>query len=581
MKQRTTDHAHVIAELHVGLTDRIKELTTGDDWTSYLETARRFHRYSPQNQLLLALQGAEGHVASYRNWLRIPAQDGGFCQVAKGQRGLTILAPIVARVVDDAAGDEKVQRRLRGFRTVKVFHQGQLVGPPDIPEPELPTLLTGTDRWQHVWAATTEHLAAVGYQVGLHTRTTDELWNGVTNFADRTIKIGDDLEPPQRLKTLLHEWAHVELGHEHRRHIDRAVREIEAESVAYLVAQTVGLDAADYTIPYVAGWSGGNLDLIEATATTVLATTKTLIENLEHRLDIELAPEILDYATATEPTPIHAELDRASTLHPSMHRGSERGEHDPRPAFDGANALTLPGFEPPPTDAAPPTSSDDRAFLEGLITNLEPEAADRFIELIHRPDLAAPAAVLLADAGLTANQVTRTLRALHVEPDEIRTALLTAVDDPERPTLFAHAEVAAALDDQPTLDASVKADLTSDNARLLRRTIHHAEPDRVAAMAYALGIETHEAIAISALTTANPRTTLELAVAFNKGDVARALADVTSVWPEPTGGWDRHVPPQLLAATSRPDDRYARSEAILDEWATMRSGPPMSIGPPE
>ena len=127
---------------------------------AYLDTARRFHRYSPQNQLLLALQGAEGHVASYRNWLRIPAQDGGFCQVAKGQRGLTILAPIVARVVvdaagDDDAGDEQAQRRLRGFRTVKVFYQGQLVSPPDIPEPELPTLLTGTDPWQHVWAATT------------------------------------------------------------------------------------------------------------------------------------------------------------------------------------------------------------------------------------------------------------------------------------------------------------------------------------------------------------------------------------------------------------------------------------------
>lgn len=581
MKRPATDHAQRIAELHADLTDRIQELTSGEDWTTYLETARRFHRYSPQNQLLLALQGAEGHVASYRNWQRIPAQDGRPCQVDKGEAGLMILAPVVARVVDvdDDTGDESIARRLRGFRTVKVFHEGQLVSPPDIPEPELPTLLTGDDRWQHVWGAVTAGLTERGFDVELHSRAPDETWNGVTIFTERTVKIGDTLEAPQRLKTLLHEWAHVELGHEHRRDVARAVREVEAESVAYLVAQTVGLDAAEYTIPYVAGWSSGDIALVESTATTVLATSKQIVDELQQRLGVDLAPEILDHATPTEPTELHVAHDRPYE-HPS---GPEvdRGQQTTETAspFDGANTLPL-DIEPPARVREPYASADDRAFIQGVIVNLEPAAAERFIGFIHRPDHAADAANVLADAGFNADQTARALRAVKVNDEQIRAALLAPVNDPERSTLYTHAEVATALDDRPILDPAVNADLASDNARLLRRTIHHAEPDRVAAMAYALGVDTHEAIAICALETADPQTTLAVATALRKGDIARALEDVTSVWPEPTEGWDRHVPSQMLAATNRPASRYAKSQAILDQWAAMRPAPQQSIPPP-
>ena len=82
------------------LTARFTEMISSRDWLDYLAAARRFHRYSPNNQLLLALQGAQGHVASYGTWQRIPAEGGGTCQVAKGQSGLMILAPLTARTVD-------------------------------------------------------------------------------------------------------------------------------------------------------------------------------------------------------------------------------------------------------------------------------------------------------------------------------------------------------------------------------------------------------------------------------------------------------------------------------------------------
>ena len=89
----TPDRAR-LDELHQRLVDQSSALTSGGDWLAWLHGAGQFHRYSPQNQMLLQLQGAHGLVASYRTWQRIPAVDGGTCQVRHGEHGLTILAPL-------------------------------------------------------------------------------------------------------------------------------------------------------------------------------------------------------------------------------------------------------------------------------------------------------------------------------------------------------------------------------------------------------------------------------------------------------------------------------------------------------
>ncbi len=84
-------------EAHQLLVDGVAALVSGEQWQAMLEATARFHSYSPNNVLLLMLQGAEGRVAGYRTWQRIPARDGGMCQVAKGARALRILAPMVGR----------------------------------------------------------------------------------------------------------------------------------------------------------------------------------------------------------------------------------------------------------------------------------------------------------------------------------------------------------------------------------------------------------------------------------------------------------------------------------------------------
>src|SRR5215213_3052854 len=228
----------VLEQLHDRLGEQLTGLVTGEQWLAFLRSSRQFHRYSPQNQMLLVAQGAHGPVASYRTWQRIPAVGGGRCQVRKGETGMVILAPMTftRRDVDDATGQEiTVTAAVTGFKPVKVFHQGQLVAPPELADPPRPKLLTGDNRHQHVWAAVQSHLEGLGFAVELVTRSPVDDWNGRTDFTAAQVVVSDHLEPPARLKTLIHEWAHIALDHQTWLVGQRDLREVEAESVAYLV----------------------------------------------------------------------------------------------------------------------------------------------------------------------------------------------------------------------------------------------------------------------------------------------------------------------------------------------------------
>src|SRR5215212_355411 len=229
----------VLEQLHARLGEQLGVLTTGAQWLAFLRSCRQFHRYSPQNQLLLAAQGASGLVASYRTWQRVSAVGGGRCQVRKGEKGLSVLAPmtITRQEVDEVTGDHMADTITR-FKPVKVFHQGQLVAPPELADPPRPKLLTGDNRHQHVWAAVQSQLEGIGFAVELVTRSPVDDWNGRTDFTAAQVVVSDHLEPPARLKTLIHEWAHIALDHQTRLVGQRDLREVEAESVAYLVCAT-------------------------------------------------------------------------------------------------------------------------------------------------------------------------------------------------------------------------------------------------------------------------------------------------------------------------------------------------------
>lgn len=400
------DRATELDALHQELTDKVGQLATSDEWLAALQTARQFHRYSAKNQLWLAMQGATGVVASYRTWQKIPATDGGVCQVAKGQKGLSVLAPItmVARETDPDTGQETVTGRgVRGFKVVKVFAENQLVAPPSIPEPALPQKLSGPNAHQHLWSAIRNLLEDEGWAVTLEPRSADP-WNGRTTFTARTVVVKDDLAAPQQLKTLIHEWAHIHLDHEHRS-VPRDVKEIEAESVAYLTGATVGLDTTGYSIPYVTGWAGGDAELVRSTAEQVLTTTQILLDHLEHELGLDLAPDPL----------ARHRSDITATVTTFPTRSTEATA---APVTVGQ----LPEWRPIPDGPVRPSTVTVLAQEPG--NRLLPSERQQLYALLDTadgpptPSMTARAAELLADAGCSAGDAIEIFRRCDV-PDSV------------------------------------------------------------------------------------------------------------------------------------------------------------------
>lgn len=260
--------------LHAG----IEALTTTETWTAWLAIAARFHTYSLNNQILIWTQNPDAtRVAGYRAWTRLGRQ------VRRGEKGLRILAPCTYNTTDDTTGEET--RVVRGFRSVAVFDISQTDGDP-LPEAPVRTL-TGTapNLFRHQLAAL---IRAEGFTCTRGPMPNGHAQaNGLTDWGTRTVTVRDDLTDAQAAKTTAHELAHVLLHQPGTRSTwgtpptDRGTREIEAESVAYLVCAHAGLDASDYSFGYVAGWASGDLDAIRATAERVTTCSHAVIERLD------------------------------------------------------------------------------------------------------------------------------------------------------------------------------------------------------------------------------------------------------------------------------------------------------------
>ena len=284
------------------LAERVAALRTGEDWQRFLAFQAKLHQYSPNNVLLIHFQHAQAHagglvgapeptyVAGFQTWKALGRS------VLKGQTGYAILAPLVGhhRVAVDVAGQdrrlaigeqaapdeaEERRRQLRGFRISHVFDVSQTTGEA-IPEPTRPQLLRGE--------------APVGLGAAVLTLIEDRGLsvstvaggqaiggaNGQTNWADRTVVVREDMDDAAMVKTLLHEAAHV-LLHEGPpgRFLPRPLKEVEAESVAFVVASAHGMATDDYSFPYVAGWAGDDpVAAIQATQRRVAGAARAILE---------------------------------------------------------------------------------------------------------------------------------------------------------------------------------------------------------------------------------------------------------------------------------------------------------------
>jgi hypothetical protein len=177
----------------------------------------------------------------------------------------------------DEKDDEHDRRRLRlaGFRVASVFDISQCDGPP-VPEVR-PIQLEG-DAPQNMWDDVTHRIREAGYRLRRGACATPDA-NGETDPRTKVVTVPTDLAPAQACKTAAHELAHIHLGHiddvaEYRQH--RGRMEVEAESVAFLIAAEYGLAAAGYSVGYTAHWANGEVPVVRETAERVTAAARAL-----------------------------------------------------------------------------------------------------------------------------------------------------------------------------------------------------------------------------------------------------------------------------------------------------------------
>jgi hypothetical protein len=298
--QRRQQPAQKLAELHETLSAQVERLAEGAQWRRWLAFASRFHNYSFRNTVLIWAQRPDATlVAGYRAW-----QDMGR-QVRKGERGIQIFAPVTRApkpddgtpadggpVDPDTSKPEPDARRERssagrqivGLRVVHVFDVSQTDGEPLPQQPE-PQLLSG-DAPPGLWQALAE-------LVGNHDYTLERgdcgQANGRTDFLSRRVRIRADVDDAQAVKTLAHEVGHM-LMHDRAESVlaCRGIVEVEAESVAYLVATHHGLDTSEFTFQYVTGWahrtSEDPAEVVRATGKRVIATAQRVLQHTDAAL---------------------------------------------------------------------------------------------------------------------------------------------------------------------------------------------------------------------------------------------------------------------------------------------------------
>ncbi len=233
-------------ELVEKLTEGILRLTSSDEWQRFLNYQSVFHSYSFGNVLLIIAQCPHAtRVAGFRAWQRMNRF------VRKGEKALWVLAPMVYKNKESEGIDD--DRVIRGFKYVPVFDITQTDGE------ELPTVcnqLTGDDP-----CGLYLRLVAVAQSIGFRVEDAElpGSVNGDCTHSERRLRIEVTNSPAQRVKTLAHELAHAIL---HETFQGRGLAELEAESTAYVVCQSLGLDTSDYSFGYVATWSGGGEDAI-------------------------------------------------------------------------------------------------------------------------------------------------------------------------------------------------------------------------------------------------------------------------------------------------------------------------------
>ena len=261
-------------------------IDTDKDWLQFLAFQSKFYNYSVGNTMLIYRQNPNASfVKGYRAWNELGRY------VKKGSKGIAILAPCVRKTKaendvadrEDCKSDtaEKDKKTIAGFRIAYVYDIADTAGSDEF----LPVLVKGisgnSDRERTIY----EKLRDVISQEHLVLEVTGTVPKGSYNIETGFISINVDYDYLQRIKTLLHEYAHaVDFAMNPAENIKKNIRELIAESVAFVVMQYLGFDTSSYSIGYIKSWMK-DAEELKTVAAIVQKIACRIIDKLSEDMD--------------------------------------------------------------------------------------------------------------------------------------------------------------------------------------------------------------------------------------------------------------------------------------------------------
>jgi DNA repair protein RadC/HPt (histidine-containing phosphotransfer) domain-containing protein len=304
------DKDKALDEITAKLEEGIKEIFSSGKYADYLKVMSRFHHYSLNNTLLIAMQNPEASlVASYHAWQKRFER-----QVLKGEKAIRIIAPVEEkRLVEKEKIDPQTKKpvldsqdnpvmeeqevTVKHFRVVPVFDVSQTEGK------ELPTLVKELQGNVPDYDLLFEAMKSVS-PVPIEFKAMKADKDGYFHLKDKKIALRQGMSEIQTVATAIHEISHAKLhdrdpqqrgakGTENEK--DQRTQEVEAESIAYAVCQYYGIETADNSFGYLAGWSSDkdlselkvSLQTIRDTASELISSIDDKIQNLKQELEVE------------------------------------------------------------------------------------------------------------------------------------------------------------------------------------------------------------------------------------------------------------------------------------------------------
>lgn len=257
-------------ELTQMLQTGLEEYATSEKYRDLLRVMSLFHNYSANNCLLIALQCPHAsYVAGYTSW-----RNNFHRQVKKGEKAIRIISPVRYKKKNEE--DEEEERI--GFKSASVFDISSTYQIPDME----PVQIGVSDLQGHIenYKDFLHAFQSVS-PVPVDFRLFDGDARGYYSDAEKIIVVQDGMTERQSVKTLIHEIAHAMLHTKEQLQEckkDRKQKELEAESVAYIVCEHYGFDSEDYSFPYIVGWGGtGFQDILKESMTVIQKTADQII----------------------------------------------------------------------------------------------------------------------------------------------------------------------------------------------------------------------------------------------------------------------------------------------------------------